>query len=108
MLNDGDCIEFLADVRAPVAQTGSKGERRIVGKTIGNYPANYLFRGGYIKKVEEPPETTTAPAATERDVTAPAATERDNERSNENGEYDGRADQEGDYREQDEPETEAD
>lgn len=115
MLNDGDCIEFLADVRAPVAQAGRKGERRIVGQTIGNYPANYLLRGGYIRKVEaEPvaePDIKDGPESSKKKhqrTTKQTEVIDPEERRQEDGEDDGRTDQEGNHREQDKPDAEAD
>lgn len=49
MLRIGDTIEYLVDVNRPPTQKGIRGQTKIVGRDIEEWPANYLFRGGQVR-----------------------------------------------------------
>ena len=48
-----ETIIFLMDVSAPAAQAGKKGEVRTVGRNISNFAANWLLRGGQIRRIRK-------------------------------------------------------
>ncbi len=48
-----ETIIFLVDVSAPAAQAGKKGDVRTVGRDITNYAANWLLRGGQVRRIRK-------------------------------------------------------
>lgn len=48
-----ETIIFLVDVSAPSAQAGRKGDVRTVGQDISNHAANWLLRGGQIRRIRK-------------------------------------------------------
>jgi len=49
MLKEGDVIEYLADVRSPSSQAGTKGQTKEVGREITVFAAKLLLNGSYVK-----------------------------------------------------------
>jgi len=48
-----ETIIFLVDVSAPSAQAGKQGDVRTVGRNISNHAANWLLRGGAIRRIRK-------------------------------------------------------
>jgi hypothetical protein len=61
MLQPGDTVEWLADIKVPLSQAGRIGQRKIVGQGIDMHSARYLLNDGRIKPVQPEPTTKAKP-----------------------------------------------